>query len=194
MRWTGRFRPSPALVVASVALLVALGGTSVAAVALVPRNSVGSEQVIDGSLKSTDFKPGQVLAGSDVVSRSLTSPVTLGGDKEQAFASLAIAKPGAYVIWARAQLVTTTADGGVCRLVAHGVPNAAGGTPDLTTASSILDDASVAGNTTPTLWMSVVHGFASGGGSVDLYCAAAGKSATVRAARITAVRLGGDKG
>ena len=35
-------RPSPAMVVASIALLAALGGTSVAAVANVPDNSVGT--------------------------------------------------------------------------------------------------------------------------------------------------------
>src|SRR5262245_43612890 len=50
-------RPSPALVVASLALLVALGGTSVAAVkALAPANSVGSAQVINKSLLPIDFK------------------------------------------------------------------------------------------------------------------------------------------
>jgi hypothetical protein len=50
-------RPSPAMVVACAALLVALGGTSVAAVkVLAPRNSVGSLQVIDHSLLAKDFK------------------------------------------------------------------------------------------------------------------------------------------
>jgi hypothetical protein len=50
-------RPSPAMVVACAALLVALGGTSFAAVkVLVPRNSVGSLQVIDHSLLAKDFR------------------------------------------------------------------------------------------------------------------------------------------
>lgn len=50
-------RPSPAMIVACAALLVALGGTSIAAVkVLVPRNSVGSLQVIDHSLLAKDFK------------------------------------------------------------------------------------------------------------------------------------------
>jgi hypothetical protein len=40
-----RRRPSPAMVVASLALLVALGGTSVAAVTAVPKNSVGTSQL-----------------------------------------------------------------------------------------------------------------------------------------------------
>jgi hypothetical protein len=65
-------RPSPAMAVAFVALLVALGGTSYAVVAL-PANSVGKKQlkrnavtsakVKNGALLRADFKPGQVPAG-----------------------------------------------------------------------------------------------------------------------------------
>jgi hypothetical protein len=66
-------RPSPALVVACLALLVALGGTSVAAINALPRNSVGTAQlknnavtsfkVRNGSLSSEDFKRGKLPAG-----------------------------------------------------------------------------------------------------------------------------------
>jgi hypothetical protein len=75
-------RPSAAMVVSVTALIVALGGTSYAAVVL-PKNSVGSRQikpravkasdvatgaitsakVKDRTLKSTDFKLGQLAAG-----------------------------------------------------------------------------------------------------------------------------------
>jgi hypothetical protein len=56
-----RFRPTPAMVVASIALLVALGGTSVAAVSkLAPANSVGTNQVVDGSLLAKDLKAGVI--------------------------------------------------------------------------------------------------------------------------------------
>ena len=69
----GRIRhPSPALVVACIALAVALGGVSYAATVL-PRNSVGtlqlkansvnSSKVINGSLLRADFKAGQIPAG-----------------------------------------------------------------------------------------------------------------------------------
>src|SRR6188472_3644904 len=69
-----RHRPSPALVVACIALLVALTGTGVAAVSqVVPRNSVGTAQlkpnavvsakVKNGSLLRADFKAGQIPAG-----------------------------------------------------------------------------------------------------------------------------------
>jgi hypothetical protein len=67
-------RPSPAMVVACLALLVALGGTSIAAVSqLVPRNSVGTAQlknnavtslkVKNRSLQAADFAQGQIPAG-----------------------------------------------------------------------------------------------------------------------------------
>jgi hypothetical protein len=81
-RWI--HRPSPAMIVACLALLVALTGTSVAAVSqLVPRNSVGpaqirsnavtrpkirnnavnSAKVANRSLLAVDFAAGQIPAG-----------------------------------------------------------------------------------------------------------------------------------
>ncbi|WP_210649036.1 hypothetical protein [Nocardioides sp. SYSU D00065] len=60
-------------VASTLALVVALGGTSYAAVAI-PKSSVGSKQIIDssvkskdiknGTLKGTDFKTGELPAGS----------------------------------------------------------------------------------------------------------------------------------
>jgi hypothetical protein len=77
-------RPSPALVVACLALLVALGGTGYATVLNVPRNSVGTPElkrnavkaakiapnavrtahVLNGSLLAVDFKAGQIPQGA----------------------------------------------------------------------------------------------------------------------------------
>jgi hypothetical protein len=69
-----RFRrhPSSALVIACLALAVALGGTSYAAVVL-PPNSVGTKQLVNGSvvaakvkahsLVAANFKPGALPAG-----------------------------------------------------------------------------------------------------------------------------------
>ncbi|HET8967938.1 MAG TPA: hypothetical protein VFN06_00745 [Gaiellaceae bacterium] len=76
-------RPSPAMVVACLALLVALGGTSVAAVTQLGRNTVNTPQLVNGavtnpkirnnainsskvanrSLLRSDFAPGQLPAG-----------------------------------------------------------------------------------------------------------------------------------
>jgi hypothetical protein len=77
-----RWAPSPAMIVACLALVVALGGVSYAATVL-PKNSVGATQlkkkavttsklranavgsakVKDGSLLAADFKAGQLPAG-----------------------------------------------------------------------------------------------------------------------------------
>ena len=65
MRLLRSFKPSPGLVVASLALLLALGGTGYAAQRLVlPRNSVTTVQVKDHSLLARDFKSGQLPRGA----------------------------------------------------------------------------------------------------------------------------------
>ena len=58
-----RFRPSPAMVIACLALLLVLGGTGYAASQALPRNSVTSVQVKDHSLLARDFKSGQIPRG-----------------------------------------------------------------------------------------------------------------------------------
>jgi hypothetical protein len=73
MRRIPRRRPSPALVIACIALAIALGGTSYAAVNLAPgsvgnkqlkRNAVTSLKVKDHSLFARDFKAGQLPRGA----------------------------------------------------------------------------------------------------------------------------------
>jgi hypothetical protein len=73
MRGQGRLRPSPSLLVAFAALMVALGGTSYA-IAQLPANSVGTKQlkrnavttakVKNRSLLANDFKSGQLPRGA----------------------------------------------------------------------------------------------------------------------------------
>ena len=58
-----RFRPSSAMVIACLALLLVLGGTGYAASQALPRNSVTSVQVKDHSLLARDFKSGQIPRG-----------------------------------------------------------------------------------------------------------------------------------
>lgn len=79
--------PSPALVVAVVALIVALGGTSYAALKL-PKNSVGASQikknavtsskVRDRTLLAKDFKSGQLPAGPRGATGAAGAPGTPG--------------------------------------------------------------------------------------------------------------------
>lgn len=64
-------RPSPALVVACVALFVALGGTGYAALQL-PKNSVGPQQLQKGAVNPTDLA-NNAITGAKVKNRSLTN-------------------------------------------------------------------------------------------------------------------------
>ena len=64
--------PSPALVVACLALLVALGGTSIAAVSALPSNSVGTPQLKNNAVTTTKIKDGQVTS-ADIANSSITS-------------------------------------------------------------------------------------------------------------------------
>jgi hypothetical protein len=69
MRRRLRLRPSPALLVAIVALVVALAGTGYAATSL-PKNSVASRQIAKGAVHNSDLGSGAVTS-SKVRDRSL---------------------------------------------------------------------------------------------------------------------------
>jgi hypothetical protein len=64
MRLPRRFLPSPALVVACLALLVALGGTGYAAIKL-PANSVGTKQLKRGAVTGVKVK-SNTLTGTQI--------------------------------------------------------------------------------------------------------------------------------
>ncbi|HLX32277.1 MAG TPA: hypothetical protein VKR79_05840 [Gaiellaceae bacterium] len=70
-----RFRaPSPALVVSLIALFVALGGTSYAAItATLPKNSVGTKQLKNNAVTSSKIANGAVTAGK-INTAGLTVP------------------------------------------------------------------------------------------------------------------------
>src|SRR5437764_6261249 len=73
MSHLSRHKPSPAMVVAMLALVFALTGTGIAAVTALPRNSVGTRQLRTGavvsskvrnhSLLARDFRRGQLPRG-----------------------------------------------------------------------------------------------------------------------------------
>lgn len=62
--------PSPALVLAATALLVALGGTSIAAVSQIPRASVGTPQLRDNAVTSAKIR-SSTITSADVRNNSL---------------------------------------------------------------------------------------------------------------------------
>ena len=75
MRFLHRHRPSPAMVVALIALLVALGGTSIAAVtAALPKNSVGTAQLKGNAVTSEKIKNGQVKPADLSASAKTSGP------------------------------------------------------------------------------------------------------------------------
>jgi len=70
MRRLFRHRPSPSMIVSVVALIVALGGTSYAALSL-PKNSVGTKQLKKNAVTGAKVKNSS-LTGSDIKNHSLT--------------------------------------------------------------------------------------------------------------------------
>ena len=87
-------RFSPATVLSCIALFVALGGTSIAAVSALPRNSVGTAQVRNGSLLRVDFKKGQIPAGP----RGPAGPAGLAGPAGPASKWALVSPNGSIVV------------------------------------------------------------------------------------------------
>lgn len=92
-------RPSPAMVVACTALIVALGGTSYAA--FVPRNSVGSKQLKKNAVTRSKIKKNAVT-GSKIANRSVsaadlkagTLPIGVGTLAYRELTTTAVPGPG----------------------------------------------------------------------------------------------------
>jgi hypothetical protein len=66
-------RPSPAMIVACLALLVSLGGTSVAAVSQLARNSVGTPQLRNNAVTAPKIANNAVVAAK-IRNASVTNP------------------------------------------------------------------------------------------------------------------------
>lgn len=78
MHWLIRHRPSPAMVVASLALLVAMTGTSIAAVQALAPNSVGTVQLKPGAVTTAKIKNGNVT-GAKLALNAVTGARVLNG-------------------------------------------------------------------------------------------------------------------
>jgi hypothetical protein len=97
-----RFRPSPAIVVACLALIVALGGTSYA-VSQLPANSVGSKQLKDHAVTPRKVAPKTVKLLKGVRAYAYVkagSPhPTLDAARTKGFASVArVGTTGVYCV------------------------------------------------------------------------------------------------
>src|SRR5262245_1272025 len=73
-----RHRPSPAMVVACIALLVALGGTSVAAVSALAPNSVGPLQLRTAAVTNPKLA-NRSVTGAKVASNAITGALVRNG-------------------------------------------------------------------------------------------------------------------
>jgi hypothetical protein len=197
-----RRRPSPAIVIASMALMVALGGTGYAAI-VIPNNSVGTAQlknnavisskVKHGSLKAVDFAAGQIPSGpagaagpagpagaagpagpSDAYSKFANSPIVIPTASPATLTSLNIPQAGSYVIIAKTIISASTAGTVFCGLTAE--------------TDSDLSGATLAASAGSTIESTVVHTFNSAG-TVNFACQT---DASMQALfiRITAIKVG----
>ena len=83
MRTLIRHRPSPAMVVACLALLVALTGTSVAAVSALAPNSVGTAQIRANAVTAAKIKNRNVT-GAKIARNAITGSQVLNGSLTRA--------------------------------------------------------------------------------------------------------------
>lgn len=156
MRGHGRLRPSPSMLVAFAALMVALGGTSYA-IAQLPANSVGSKQlkknavttakVKNRSLVAKDFKAGQLPAGP----RGAQGPVGPAGPAGPAGAAGARGPAGATNVTVRAGATELGLSIASCTGAERAVGG--GGFTDPADGGSLYESAPSVETGTPTDWI-----------------------------------------
>jgi hypothetical protein len=202
MKWLLRRRPSPATVIAVIALVIALGGTSYAAVTL-PRNSVGTAQlknnavtslkVANNSLLKADFKSGQIPAGaagaagaagpagpSDAYAGFKNGPVAAPSSLST-IATLNIPQAGNYVIFAKLWMFDNVNTSVLtdCTLVAGS---------DSDESRTMLEGNSGVVVAGATVALQVTHVFAAAGG-VALNCNGFGVNISINNIKITAIKV-----
>lgn len=97
-----RFHPSPALVISLIALFVAVGGTSYAAINALPKNSVGTKQL----------KNGAVTAGKLAYRQTLPSGKTETGDWGSGATSFGVDGDNDYAVFSFTVPLAGRIDGG----------------------------------------------------------------------------------
>lgn len=209
MGFSKRFRASPALLVGSLALLIALGGTAFATVAAtLPRNSVGTGQVINGSLRRGDVAPLQSPRGLRGPA-GLRGPTGLAGptggagtagaagaagpigptDANVRFFNGPIAFPA--TLTTLANLTIPLAGKYVLFAKVYGVPvTGTGAVTCRLLAGGDFDQSRLWTNAagSSTLLLNVVHEFAAAG-SADVQCSITGGTATANYIKISAIKV-----
>jgi hypothetical protein len=92
-RFLRNHRPSPALIVASIALLAALGGTGIAAVANVPDNSVGTSKIKNNAVTAPKIASNAVTSAK-IASNAVTNAKIANGTIQPADLSAAAKTAG----------------------------------------------------------------------------------------------------
>ena len=196
-----RHRPSPALVIACAALLIALTGTSIAAVeATVPKNSVGSAQLKNNAVTAAKIASNAVT-GAKIASNAVTSAKVQNGTLVAAdlqsgvlpaptdafvrfqngpiaiplssttLSTLSIPQAGNYVLSGKAYVGGVGPNTATCRLVAGG---------DFDEAQAVAPN---------TLSLIVGHNF-SAAGTVDFSCSG-GPGINANFIKIAAIKVAG---
>lgn len=190
-------RPSPALVVALLALIVALGGTSYAAAKL-PKNSVGSKQVKNSSLQAKDIAPGAIgpaslapgLLGekSNVYYGIARAQKTIIGavGVDTPYITLTGLPAGAYLLTAHLTLVKFDAPDTIarCGIKAAGADSGAGGDGNRSAAALGPGNASVVVPLTTSLTITSASAF-----DAQLYCWQDGTNVKMEEGRLIAQRV-----
>ncbi len=107
MRHLSRFRSSPALVVACIALALTLGGTGYAALKLAP-NSITTREVKNRSLLAVDFKRGQLPRGA----RGPAGPAGATGPAGTSNVKWALVRPDGTIVQQSGGLTVASHSGG----------------------------------------------------------------------------------
>jgi len=190
-------RPSPALVVALLALIVALGGTSYAAAKL-PKNSVGSKQVKDSSLKAKDIGPGAIGAKSiapGVIGEKSNVYYGIARTQKTIIGSVGVDTPyitlsglpaGSYLLTAHLTLVKFDAPDTIarCGIKAAGTDSGAGGDGNRSAAALGPGNASVVVPLTTSLVVTSASTF-----DAQLYCRQDGTNVKMEEGRLIAQRV-----
>jgi hypothetical protein len=201
-------RPSPGLVVASLALLIALGGTSVAAVSIViPAGSVGTAQLKANAVTSAKVKDGTLVAGDFKGGALPAGAAGPAGPAGPAGAAGAAGPPGPSDGYSKSLLGPIAVPLASTTLTSLSIPQAgsyvavakaaftASGAPGTVicglAAESDVDLSGTVVTSSGALMLSdnIVHKFA-GPGSIDFKCLASVGGVVATAIRIVAVRVG----